>query len=832
MLETDYLIVGSGAVGMAFADVLLTETDATLTIVDRYAKPGGHWNVAYPFVNLHQPSLYYGVSSKKLENGEKDAVGLNKGLHSLASGAQVCAYFDEVMQHQFLPSGRVQYFPLCEYTGNYQFTSKLTGKTFEVKVNKKLVDCTFLNTSVPSTHTPNFTIDPDVQFMPINDLPTIQTAPAGFVIIGGGKTGIDACLWLLENGVDPDAITWIVSRDGWLTDRQNVQPTAEFFEYAMGAQANQLEAVAKATSIEDMFDRLEAAGILLRLDKNVRPTMFHGATISQLELAELRRLKHVIRMGRVQRIEADQIILDKGTIPTSPAHIHIDCSATPFTDVTPRPIFQGDVIIPQTVRPYQPIFSAAFIAHIEASYEKEDQKNEICNPVLLPNHDTDWIHTLVGQLENQAIWSKYKELRNWLYHNRLDGFRKLVKDTPKDDLEKAAILKKMRQYAVPALLKAQSFLQELEPTKGEGLTHPQFQIRKNIFFKGRLVDTPKEALAIEEGEVLVKIDSFAFTSNNITYAVAGDMLGYWKFFPAAGKDAAGWGVLPVWGFADVVESNVPNIPVGDRFFGYFPPASHLKMRPSAISDQQFIEASAHRVKLPQGYNLYRRVKAEPGYSSSMDHLRSLLFPLYLTSYCIWDSLQEQAWHEAKQVLVLSASSKTSIGFAYAMQADEHRPQLIGMTSARNLETVQGLSLYDHCLDYTSISALDPTIPTLIVDMSGNQPLIAALHQHLGDNMRYTLNVGITHWMNAQRPSGINSQRSGQFFAPGHAQKRIKEWGAKAFNQKINAFVMTTAAKTSTWLTVRKLDGLEAMANIHQAVCQGEIPANEGLIVVM
>ena len=196
ILETDYLVVGSGAVGMAFADILVTETNANIIIVDKYAKPGGHWNVAYPFVTLHQPSQFYGVSSKELSKGVKDEVGLNKGLNDLASGAEVSAYFDEVMRHQFLPTGRVQYFPLCEYKGDYKFTSMLTGEEFEVKVNKKLVDATHLNTSVPSTHTPNFTIAPEIKFMPINDLPKIKTPPKGFVVIGGGKTGID-CLSLV-----------------------------------------------------------------------------------------------------------------------------------------------------------------------------------------------------------------------------------------------------------------------------------------------------------------------------------------------------------------------------------------------------------------------------------------------------------------------------------------------------------------------------------------------------------------------------------------------------------------------------------------------------------
>ena len=270
-LETDYLIVGSGLVGMAFADTLFTETDANIIIIDRYAKPGGHWNLAYPFVTLHQPSAYFGVSSKELSRGEIDHIGLNKGMSDLATGAELLAYFDDVMRQRFLASGRVQYFPMCEYEGDGKFRSKLTGKEHSV-VYKKLVDATFLTIAVPSTHTPNFSIAPGVSFMPINDLPKVTNKPAGYVVIGGGKTGIDACLWLLEREVDPDDITWIRSRDAWLLDRANTQPTEEFFSFSVGSLAAQYEAIGGATSIEDMFDRLEEGGYLVRLDKNIRPS--------------------------------------------------------------------------------------------------------------------------------------------------------------------------------------------------------------------------------------------------------------------------------------------------------------------------------------------------------------------------------------------------------------------------------------------------------------------------------------------------------------------------------------------------------------------------------
>lgn len=459
-LTADYLIAGTGAVGMAFADVILSETDANIIMVDRYAKPGGHWNVAYPFVTLHQPSAYYGVSSVELSKGRKDQTGLNKGLNDLASGAEVSAYYDGVMRHHFLPSGRVKYFPMSHYHGQGQFEHILSGDIYDVQAGKT-VDATWLKTSVPSTHTPNFAVDDGVRFMPLNDLPKLTKAPAGFVVIGAGKTGIDACLWLLENRVDPDKITWIMPRDAWLLDRRNTQPSEEFFNFTIGAQAAQFESIAQSTSIEDMFDRLETSGYFLRIDKTVRPKMFHGATISQMELAALQRIKNIVRMGRVSHVTAQEIVLDEGSIPTSLDHIHIDCSARAISNEQIKPVFEGDLITPQMVRSYQPVFSAAVIGHVEAKYDDEEVKNQLCGVVPLPNHDTDFIRFTAAFMMNQYQWGQSEDMKEWLLHNRLDGFSKMVADVDRDDAEKMAILKRVRSNVMPAMGKLQQYLAQL-----------------------------------------------------------------------------------------------------------------------------------------------------------------------------------------------------------------------------------------------------------------------------------------------------------------------------------------------------------------------------------
>lgn len=192
-----------------------------MVIVDRHHLPGGHWNDAYPFVTLHQPSAFYGVNSRELSTGLTDQTGWNQGLGDLATGAEINAYFDQVMRHRLLTSGRVRYFPMCEYLGEATFSPILGGR--RVSVRRKTVDTTHLRTSVPLTHTPSFTVDDGVRFLPLNGLPGIADSPDDFVVIGGGKTGIDACLWLLDKGVDPERIRWIMPRDAWLLDWRNTQ---------------------------------------------------------------------------------------------------------------------------------------------------------------------------------------------------------------------------------------------------------------------------------------------------------------------------------------------------------------------------------------------------------------------------------------------------------------------------------------------------------------------------------------------------------------------------------------------------------------------------------
>ncbi|HKO90531.1 MAG TPA: hypothetical protein VJU61_05230, partial [Polyangiaceae bacterium] len=365
-LEADYLVIGSGAVGMGFIDVLMAESSATVVLVDRHHRPGGHWNDAYPFVRLHSPAAYYGVSSTPLGSGLVEREGDNAGLLDLASGREIAAYYDRVLE-RLLATGRLRYFPMCEYQGGHEFVSRLSGQRVQVAVRKKLIDATFTRTEVPSTHKPRYTIAAGVRCVPINDLVKVAQPAAGYVVIGGGKTGIDACLWLLDSGVALSSIRWIRPRDAWLHNRAHVQPPM-LGSIMMESAATQMEEAAHATSLEDLFLRLEAREELLRIDTGVMPTMFRGATVSKAELAKLRRIEDVVRLGRVQRIERDRIVLERGSVPTSVGALHIDCSADGIAlSPDPRPVFEPGRVTVQCVRYLHVTLSAALIGHLEAT---------------------------------------------------------------------------------------------------------------------------------------------------------------------------------------------------------------------------------------------------------------------------------------------------------------------------------------------------------------------------------------------------------------------------------------------------------------------------------
>jgi hypothetical protein len=452
LLEADYVIIGAGAVAMAFADTLLNETDADLIIVDRRAKPGGHWNDAYPFIRLHSPSADYGVNSRPLGGDKTDETGLNQGLQELATGAEICAYFDRVMHQRFLPSGRVTWLPLIDYGQDGVATSRLSGATTTVRARKKIVDATFADTRTPATHPPSYVVAPGVRCVTPTALAGLSSAAAGFTIIGAGKTAMDTALFLLEHGVGPDAITWIRPRDAWLQNRARMQVADRFSAATVGGMATEMEAARDAASISDLFSRLEAAGQILRIDPAVTPTMHRCAICTEAEVEEMGRIRAVVRLGRVTALEPERIVLEEGTVPSSPHHVHIDCSADGIPSKQPVPIFQPGLIVPQYVRRCSPTFSGALVAHLEATLGDDAQKNALAAPVPAPHAPNDWLRMQLQGAENALRWMQAEGMQAWLAASRLDGFGGLIaRAMANPDPASAAIFQRYRQALQPGL---------------------------------------------------------------------------------------------------------------------------------------------------------------------------------------------------------------------------------------------------------------------------------------------------------------------------------------------------------------------------------------------
>lgn len=443
--DTDYLVVGAGATAMAFVDTLLSETDARILLVDRHHRPGGHWNDAYPFVRLHQPSPWYGVASRELSNWAVDEAGLNRGQYSLASGAEVLAYFEQVLQQRFLPSGRVHWLPMCQVAtdadSKHTVTSLTSGLVHAVTVHKKLVDATHARTAVPSTHRPRYAVAPGVTCVPLNDLPQISRPHASYTVIGSGKTGMDACVWLLENGVPPSIIRWVMPRDAWLLDRANFQPGIENFERSIGSAIGQFEAIAEAASVDDVFARLDQSGLLVRIDPAVEPTTYRCATVSQAELAQLRRIGDVVRMGHVRAIEPGRLVLDQGTMPADADTLYIDCSASAIQAPPDVPVFDRDRINLLMVRWCQPLFSAALIAYVESHVSDRAEMNALCTVVPNPERPADWLRMWAVTLANMGRWQQHPALSAWLRQCRLNSATAMMRSVQPDDEAKHRLLK-------------------------------------------------------------------------------------------------------------------------------------------------------------------------------------------------------------------------------------------------------------------------------------------------------------------------------------------------------------------------------------------------------
>jgi hypothetical protein len=464
MLKADYLVVGTGVSGMGFVDTLVAHSDARVVMVDRRHAPGGHWHDAYPFVRLHMPSAFYGVDSTPLGEGLVQKGGLDDGLYERAGGPAVCAYFEQVMEETLIPTGRVKHFPSWEYLGDRQFRSLVSGEVEEVDASCKIVDATYLEASIPANDAAPFEVTEGARCVPINDLVAIREPAAGYVVIGSGKTAMDACLWLLGNGASPESIRWIRPRDCWLLDRAHYQPGTSGIPI-MADLAQQLKAATEAETVDDLFERIEAAGVMNRLDPQVRPSMMKGAMASKREIEVLRRIDQVIRLGHVERIESDRIILAEGSIPTSSEHLHVHCAAPGLRLAPPIPIFDAERITIQNVRMGAPCFSAGLIGRVEASGREDADKNRLCPPNAYPDTPFDWVRMVYLTIQLEPLWAPERDIREWLAGSRLNMTRQ--EEGALEDPQMQNALQMLGKYMVSGLGKIQEFMAAAEGPERE-----------------------------------------------------------------------------------------------------------------------------------------------------------------------------------------------------------------------------------------------------------------------------------------------------------------------------------------------------------------------------
>jgi hypothetical protein len=412
-LETDYLVVGAGAMGMAFTDALIDHADVHVTLVDRRHAAGGHWHDAYPFVQLHQASLFYGVSSTVLGGGALQERGPEAGLQERARRSEIMSYYDGILDRRFVGSGRVSFLGASEHhtDGTSHFvTSRVSGDTTRVEVRRRVVDATYLAPSIPATTPPPFGIADGARVVAIDQLARLVDAPSTYVVVGSGKTGTDAIVWLLDNGVPQDRIVWVRPRDPWMLNRGVVQPDPVV---ALGLAADTMAAAADAASLDEVLLRLEAAGVMLRVDPGVVPTMARTPTLGEWELELLRSIERVVRMGHVRQVTPSELVLDEGVVPLDPGSLVVHCAASGLQCPPRVPVWGPDAIRLQTIRAGFPCFNAALAGYVEATRDDDRERNRLCPPNAFPNDPLSWARMQVRGTVATRAYGAEPDIAAW-----------------------------------------------------------------------------------------------------------------------------------------------------------------------------------------------------------------------------------------------------------------------------------------------------------------------------------------------------------------------------------------------------------------------------------
>jgi hypothetical protein len=418
-LHADYLVVGAGAAGMAFVDALVDHADVGVVMIDRRHGAGGHWLDDYPFVRLHQASAFYGVASTLLGGGRVQTSGPEKGLHERATAPEVCAHFAQVLD-RMTASGKVTFHPACEYLGDRRFVSRLSGESYEVAASCRIVDARYLSPAIPAKTPPPFGVGDGARVIAVNDLVELSDTPSQLVIVGSGKTATDACVWLLGNGVDPAKICWVRPRDPWMLNRAVVQPDPAVF---IGMAADTMKAAADAASPDELFLRLEAAGIMLRVDPAVTPTMAKTPTLARWELDRLRTIENVVRMGHIRGVTQGRLTLAEGEVAIADDAIVVHCAASGLQYPPLVPIWGPEAITLQLIRAGFPCFNAALAGYVEATRDDDDVKNRLCPPSPYSNTPEDWARMQVLGARASTAFSAEPDIRAWANRTTLNPAR-------------------------------------------------------------------------------------------------------------------------------------------------------------------------------------------------------------------------------------------------------------------------------------------------------------------------------------------------------------------------------------------------------------------------
>jgi len=409
-VEADYLVVGAGATGMAFTDALIDYADVRVAMVDRRHSVGGHWLDAYPFVRLHQASAFYGVASTLLGGGRVQQHGPEAGLHERATVSEICAYYGHILTDRMLESGKVEFFANCDYVRDRQIVSRISGQRLEVPQRCRIVDARYLAPDIPADTPPPFDVADDARVIPVNDLARLAEAPSQYVIVGSGKTATDACVWLLARGVDPNAICWVRSRDPWMLNRAVVQPDPAVF---LGMAADTMRAAVVAASLEDLFLRLEDAGIMVRIDRSVMPTMAKTPTLANWELELLRTIEHVVRLGHIRLVERGCITLEDGSVAIATDALVVHCAASGLQYPPNVPIWGPSAITLQPIRTGFPCFGAALAGYVEATREEDVEKNRLCPPTPYANTLAEWANMNVLGTRAAMSFGSEPDIKAW-----------------------------------------------------------------------------------------------------------------------------------------------------------------------------------------------------------------------------------------------------------------------------------------------------------------------------------------------------------------------------------------------------------------------------------